>query len=109
MQGLAHFDSATTVRLEGAEISRIRCKKAIIATGSRPLELSGVAFVPGGRIMDAAAALHLPDIPETLLVVGGGYVGLEVAASARKRGCRIIVIEALAALMQRSRKGEFDA
>lgn len=93
VQGLAHFDSATTVRLEGAEISRIRCKKAIIATGSRPLELPGVAFVPGGRIMNAAAALRLPDIPETLLVVGGGYIGLELGTLYAALGSRVTVME----------------
>lgn len=93
VQGLARFDSATTVRLEGAEISRIRFQKAIIATGSRPLELSGAAFLPGGRIMDATAALSLPDIPKTLLVVGGGYVGLEIGSIYAALGSRVTVME----------------
>ncbi len=93
VQGLARFASATTVRLEGAEISRIRFKKAIIATGSRPLELPGVAFSPGDRIMDAAAALRLPDIPKTLLVVGGGYVGLELGSIYAALGSRVTVME----------------
>lgn len=93
VQGPACFDSATTVRLEGAEINRIRFKKAIIATGSRPLELPGVTFVPGGRIMDAAAALRLPDIPQTLLVVGGGYVGLELGSIYAALGSRVTVME----------------
>ena len=53
---------------------------AIIATGSRPLKLPGVAFSSAGRIMDSAAALTLPDIPKTLLVIGGGYVGLELGS-----------------------------
>jgi dihydrolipoamide dehydrogenase len=93
VHGLARFASATTVRLEGAEISRIRFKKAIIATGSRPLELPGVAFVPGGRIMDATAALRLPDIPKTLLVVGGGYIGLEIGSIYAALGSRVTVME----------------
>ncbi|GAB6190396.1 dihydrolipoyl dehydrogenase [Desulfocastanea catecholica] len=93
VQGLARFASATTVRLEGAEISRIRFKKAIIATGSRPLELPGVAFVPGGRIMDAAAALRLADIPQTLLVIGGGYVGLELGSIYAALGSQVTVME----------------
>ncbi len=93
VQGLARFASATAVRLEGAEISRIRFKKAIIATGSRPLGLPGVAFVPGGRIMDAAAALRLPDIPKTLLVVGGGYVGLELGSIYGALGSQVTVME----------------
>lgn len=93
VQGRARFASDTTVRLEGADISRIRFKKAIIATGSRPLELPGAPFLPGSRIMDAAGALHLADIPETLLVIGGGYIGLELGLIYAALGSQVTVME----------------
>jgi len=93
MEGMARFDSSSSVRLEGAEISRVRFKKAIIATGSRPLELPGAPFSPGGRIMDSAAALTLPDIPKKLLVVGGGYVGLELGSVYAALGSSVTLVE----------------
>ncbi len=93
IQGKARFENSNTVRLEEAEISRIRFKYAIIATGSRPLELPGVSFIPGGRIMDSAAALLLTDIPTSLLVVGGGYVELELGSLYAALGSRVTLVE----------------
>jgi dihydrolipoamide dehydrogenase len=93
VQGMARFESSNTVRLAGAEISRIRFKHGIIATGSRPLELLGISFSPGGRIMDSAAALTLPDIPKSLLVVGGGYVGLELGSVYAALGSQVTLVE----------------
>jgi len=93
IKGMARFDSSTGARIEGAEINRVHFKKAIIATGSRPLELPGMAFTPGGRIMDSAAALTLPDIPEKLLVVGGGYIGLELGSIYATLGSSVTLVE----------------
>ncbi|MGB3210449.1 MAG: dihydrolipoyl dehydrogenase [Desulforhopalus sp.] len=93
VQGTARFETSDTVRLEGAEFSRIRYRYGIIATGSRPLALPGVSFSPGGRIMDSAAALTLPDIPEKLLVIGGGYVGLELGSIYATLGSRVTLVE----------------
>lgn len=93
VHGLARFENSNTVRLEGAEFSRIRFKHAIIATGSRPLELPGVSFSPDSRIMDSAAALNLLDIPKSLLVIGGGYVGLELGSVYAALGSQVTLIE----------------
>jgi len=93
IQGRARFNSSTSAQLEGAEISRVRFKHAIIATGSRPQNLPGIAFVPGGRIMDSSVALTLTDIPKTLLVVGGGYVGLEIGSIYAELGSRVTLME----------------
>lgn len=91
--GLARFSGAGTVRLEGAEISGIKFKKAIIATGSRPRPLPDLVFSPGGRIMDSTAALSLAEIPKSLLVVGGGYVGLEIGSIYAALGSRVTLLE----------------
>lgn len=93
IRGKARFISSTTARLEGAEISAIRFKHAIIATGSRPLVLPHMYFTPGGRIMDSAAALTLADIPKTLVVAGGGYVGLEIGSIYAALGSRVTLLE----------------
>jgi dihydrolipoamide dehydrogenase len=93
IQGLARFENATTVRLERSDIRRIRFRNAIIATGSRPIDLSGSDFKPGGRIMSSTEALAITDIPASLLVIGGGYVGLELGTVYAALGSRVEVVE----------------
>lgn len=93
IEGRARFESSTRVRLSGAEISSIRFKHGIIATGTRPLALPGVSFSQTTRIMDSAAALELPDIPQRLLVVGGGYVGLELGSIYAALGSLVTLVE----------------
>ncbi len=93
VHGRARFADSRAVRLEGAELSGIRFKQAIIATGSRPRALPGLVFSPGGRIVDSAAALALADIPESLIIVGGGYVGLEIGSIYAALGSRVTVLE----------------
>jgi dihydrolipoamide dehydrogenase len=93
IEGRARFENSTRVRLSGAEVSSIRFKHGIIATGTRPLELPGVSFSQTPQIMDSAAALELPDIPKRLLVVGGGYVGLELGSIYAALGSLVTVVE----------------
>ena len=93
IQGRAEFESSTTVRLHDSEISRIKFRHAILATGSSPVALTGTEFKPGGRIMSSTGALALADIPERLLVVGGGYVGLELGMVYAALGSRVSLIE----------------
>jgi hypothetical protein len=79
IQARAGFEDSHHVRLydSESEVSHISFKHAIIATGSRPIPLPGSEFKPGSRIMDSGGALKLEEIPEKLLVVGGGYVGVD--------------------------------
>jgi dihydrolipoamide dehydrogenase len=93
VQGKASFESADTVRVSGMETVRIRFKNAIIATGSFPTPLAGTEFVEGGRVMDSSGALELADIPETLLVVGAGYVGLEMGSVYAALGSKVTLVE----------------
>lgn len=65
--------------------------KAIIAAGSRPAHLP---FLPeDSRILDSTAALELEDIPKRLLVLGGGFIGLEIASVYAALGSRVTVVE----------------
>ena len=99
IRGAATFDSSTTLRAVGAEIAHFKFKHAIIATGSSPITLPGVEIHEGGRIMDSTGALALPDIPERLLVIGGGYVGLELGSFYATLGSRVTVVEMMDSLI----------
>lgn len=102
LQARAEFEDGETVRLSGSEIARIRFEHAIIATGSTPIALPGTEFEAGSRIMDSTAALTLPDVPERLLVVGGGYVGLELGSVYAILGSEVTVVEMLDRLIPRA-------
>ena len=93
IQGRAEFESSTTVRLYDSEVSRIKFKHAILATGSTPIALPGTGFKPGGRIMSSTGALALADIPKKMLVLGGGYVGLELGMVYAALGSQISLVE----------------
>ncbi|HKC09793.1 MAG TPA: NAD(P)/FAD-dependent oxidoreductase, partial [Methylomirabilota bacterium] len=91
--GRGVFEDASTLRIEvGETLRKVRFKHAIVATGSRPSALPGLTL-RSERIMDSTAALELPDIPDRLLVIGGGYIGLELAESFVQRGARVTVVE----------------
>ena len=100
VQGRAAFESSTTLRVtksDGSEES-LTFDRIIIATGSRP------AIVPTLkldtlRMMDSTGALNLEDIPGTLLVVGGGYIGLELGSVYAALGTRVTVVEMLPGLL----------
>ena len=78
LQGKAVFEGSDRVRLHGSEVSHIKFRHAILATGSYPTPWPGAAYREGGRVMDSAGALQLEDIPESLLILGGGYIALEL-------------------------------
>ncbi|HWN12607.1 MAG TPA: dihydrolipoyl dehydrogenase, partial [Candidatus Dormibacteraeota bacterium] len=90
--GRAIFEDSSTLRIEGDTLQKIRFKHAIVATGSEPSPLPGVAL-GSDRVMDSTAALELPDIPERLLVIGGGYIGLELGTVYATLGSRVTLVE----------------
>ncbi len=69
----------------------LQFEQAIIATGSTPVSLPNVAF--GDRVMSSTGALELRDVPQRLLVVGGGYVGLEMGSVYAALGSRVTLVE----------------
>ncbi|GKT08722.1 dihydrolipoyl dehydrogenase [Desulforhabdus sp. TSK] len=93
LQGRAVFESSEQIRLLEGEISHVKFRHVILATGSRPNPLPGSAFKKGGRVMGSTGALELRDIPERLLVVGGGYVGVELGSVYASLGSRVTVVE----------------
>ena len=90
--GRAVFEDSTTLRIEGESLQKVRFKHAIVATGSAPAPLPGIELA-SDRIMDSTAALELPEIPERLLVIGGGYIGLELGTVYATLGSRVTLVE----------------
>lgn len=90
VRGRARFESDHSLALEGGELSGIEFRQCILATGSRINELPIPYQSP---VWHSAEALALPRIPERLLVVGGGYIGLEMGLVYAGLGSRVTVVE----------------
>jgi dihydrolipoyl dehydrogenase len=90
--GRAVFEGSGELRVEADEPQRLRFTHGIIATGSRPSGLPGLE-IESDRVMDSTAALALADIPHRLLVVGGGYIGLELGQVYAALGSRVTLVE----------------
>ena len=100
VQGHAAFRDANhlAVRTESGNDEVVTFEHAILATGSHPASLPNLA-VDSPRILDSTAALALPDIPETLLVIGGGYIGLELGSAYAALGAQVSVVEMTSGLL----------
>ena len=96
--GRAEFADETTARVahggDGQGSESIEFETAVVATGSRPIELPGLEF-DGRRILDSSDALALESVPDSLLVVGAGYIGMELATVYAKLGADVTVLEML--------------
>jgi len=93
INGRAEFEGSDTVRLFDSEVSRIKFRHAVLATGSRPIPFPSTEFKAGSKIMSSTGALALADIPDKLLVLGGGYVGLELGTVYAALGSRVTLVE----------------
>ena len=89
LQGRAFFEGSDQVRLHDSEVSHIKFRHAILATGSRPKPFPDMDFQAGGLIMDSAGALEVAEIPASLLILGGGYVALEMGMVYASMGSRV--------------------
>jgi NADPH-dependent 2,4-dienoyl-CoA reductase/sulfur reductase-like enzyme len=92
--GRAVFEDARGLRVEGDAPQKIVFHHAVIATGSTPSRPAGLAL-ESERVMDSTAALEIADIPERLLVIGGGYIGLEMGTVYAQLGSKVSVVELL--------------
>ncbi len=92
----ATFVDSQTLQLEDG--SRRRFRHCILATGSSPVRPASLNL-DSPRVMDSTGALRLPDVPASLLVVGGGYIGLELGYVYAALGSRVTVVELTGGLL----------
>jgi dihydrolipoamide dehydrogenase len=96
IRGTARFggDSRLTIRTVEGKETILAFENAILATGSEPLRPEGLwPNQESRRVMDSTAALELEDVPARLLVVGGGYIGLEIGSVYAALGSEVTVVE----------------
>lgn len=99
VQGTGRFIGPDRVAVENDDgVVHFRFEHAIIATGSRPIEISTLPF-DGVRVVDSTGALLFDVVPERLVVVGGGYIGIELGTAYAMLGSAVTVVEAADRLM----------
>ena len=86
-------DAGKTVLVEAAHI--------VLATGARPMQIPGFAF-DGNRVLDSTGALAFTEVPRRLVVIGAGYIGMEIGTLYAKLGSRVVFVEALPTILSGS-------
>ena len=99
VRGWATIVDPHTFEVETADgHQRVTFEHAILATGSRPSTIPSLSL-ESPRVMDSTAALELRDVPGSLLVIGGGYIGLELGSVYAALGSKVTVVEMLSGLL----------
>ena len=98
--GEANFKSPTEITVKSSSgTETVTAKNIILATGSRPIEIPGFA-VDEENVLSSTGALALDQLPERVVVIGGGYIGLEIGSYLTRLGSQVTVLEAGTALLQ---------
>ncbi|MCB9796986.1 MAG: dihydrolipoyl dehydrogenase [Alphaproteobacteria bacterium] len=93
LEGVARFDGPGRLIVSTAEGEvAVEAPHIVVATGSRPIEIPGFSY-GDPRVMDSTKALELDHVPERLVVIGGGYIGLELGGMLAKVGSQVTVVE----------------
>lgn len=98
VQGEASFDSPHEIKVKGQENLFIEAQNIIIATGSVPLDIKAFAC-DGKRILNSTSLLNLIEVPKSLCIVGGGYIGCEFASLFVELGTKLTILEALPSIL----------
>jgi dihydrolipoamide dehydrogenase len=92
VRGEAYFVDSNTIRvMDENSAQTYTFKNAIIATGSRPIEIP--AFKYSKRVLDSTGALNLQELPESIVVIGGGYIGTELGGAYASFGTKVTILE----------------
>ena len=91
VEGMARFTDGKTCVVEASERLTITAEHVVLATGSEPVELPFLPF--GERVITSTEALSLSNLPKHLVVVGAGYIGMELGIAFRKLGVDVAVVE----------------
>jgi dihydrolipoamide dehydrogenase len=100
LQGRAEFVESNTLRIQGKQKSNgtHQFDNIVIATGSRPAKVPGLSL-DSPRVLDSTSALEIESVPKTLLVIGGGYIGLELGTVYAALGSKVTVVEMMPGLL----------
>ena len=99
LHGRGHFEDSQTLRVESeAGQQFVEYEKVIVAVGSKAA-LPKAIVLGNPRIMTSTEALEIEDIPQNLLVVGGGYIGMELGTLYASLGSQVVVVEALESIL----------
>jgi len=102
LEGTARFADENTVRVshsgEGQGSETLEFENAIVATGSRPISIPDFSF-DDGPVLNSRQALALDSVPDSMVVVGGGYIGMELASVFAKLGTDVTVVEMLDSIL----------
>jgi dihydrolipoamide dehydrogenase len=98
IQGLGSFVDTHTLKISGEKERTLTAKNILIATGSKPISLPTVPL-DKQRIITSTEALNLSEVPQHLLVIGGGVIGLELGSVYARLGAKVSVIEFMDALI----------
>ncbi|MDB4173386.1 dihydrolipoyl dehydrogenase [Bacteroidia bacterium] len=90
--GMGSFVDANTVKIAGEKTENITGKNIVIATGSKPSSIPGIA-IDKKRVITSTEALELKEIPKHLIVIGGGVIGLELGSVYHRLGAEVSVVE----------------
>ncbi len=94
LTGTARLTGPHTVDIDGDDAGTVEADHVLVATGSSPADL-GILPFDGDRVISSADALELDEVPERMLVIGGGYIGLEMGSVWSRLGSDVIVVEML--------------
>ena len=100
VQGTASFINSSTLKVEKTDgtTEELKFENAIIATGSRITVIPSL-WIDSKRLLNSTSALDLPEIPKSLLVIGGGYIGLELGSVYQALGTKVSVVEMMPGLL----------
>jgi dihydrolipoamide dehydrogenase len=99
VRGFGRLAGTDTVEVEGSDGKRtLKAERILLATGSVPVELPFLKF-DHERIIDSTGALSIPQVPEHLVVVGGGVIGLELGSVWLRLGAKVTVLEAMPTIL----------
>ncbi|CAH0415727.1 dihydrolipoyl dehydrogenase [Periweissella fabaria] len=103
-----HDDHTLRVLSETSETAAqtYKFENLILATGSRPIEIPNFKFK--GRVLDSTGALALPEVPKELVVIGGGYIGAELAGAYANLGAHVTILEGSPAILPNFEKDMVD-
>ncbi|HSW86929.1 MAG TPA: FAD-dependent oxidoreductase, partial [Rhabdochlamydiaceae bacterium] len=98
LRGEAAFESPKEIKIKGQDSLFIYADNAIIATGSVPLDIPAFPC-DHKRILNSSSILEMTDLPKTLAIIGGGYIGCEFASLYAEFGVKVIILEALPSII----------